>query len=356
MSFLAQLWIKTLMKRPDMSLALAVAAAGAIVGTMIVLQGSAVFFYQTFTPELVYSACGYGLHHPGSVPPKLLAFLVRESLTFDCADLEPVSDLGPPGLFAVLQIYFSWIVALIWRISSVSYTNLWPLVGFLVGLHLSGCFVLLRQFFNRIPAAVGALFLTLSPVGLPIVLSLRDYGKAPFFIWAVAFLVLALKTRSLGKIVLSTAVSGLMVGIGCGFRADLIILLPVGIATLLIAFERRLLAMRATGACVYAAVAFGSAFPILSAGNSGTHRPVIIQGMSDPFRDYLRLEPSIYSFGDQYSDELVLSSIAADEALKLHDWEAGEGRAVYGVSQATILSCQNWERFFECPCFAGHVG
>lgn len=334
------------MKRPDLTLALAVVAVSATAGILIALQGSAFFFYQNFTPELVYFACGHGLQHPGSVSPKLLAFLLRENLTFDCADLEPVTKLGPPGLFVVIQIYFSWIVALIWRISSVSYLALWPLVGFVVGFYSAGCFVLLRMFFKRIPAAAGALFLTFSPVGLPIVISLRDYGKAPFFIWAVAFLILALRASSLRKIVLYAAASGLMVGIGCGFRADLIILLPIGTTTLLIAFERRLLAMRALAACVYMAIAFASAFPILSAGNSGTHGSVIIQGMSDPFRAYLGLESSLYSFGDKYSDELVLSSIAADEAPKFADWQAGEGRPVYGVSQATTLSGQNWERFF----------
>jgi hypothetical protein len=137
-----------------------------------------------------------------------------------------------------------------------------------------------------------------------------------------------------------------MVGIGCGFRADLIILLPIGVVSLLIAFERRLLAIRTIAACVYVAVALISAFPILSAGNSGTHGSVIIQGMSDPFRNYLKLVPAIYSFGDKYSDELVLSSIAADEATKMPNWEAGEGLPVYGVSQATTLSGRNWERFF----------
>lgn len=334
------------MKKTDLSLALAAAAVGTIAGILVVLQGPAVFFYQAFTPEIVYLACGYGLQHPGSVPPKLLAFLFQESLTFDCAELEPVTNLGPPGLFVLMQIYFSWIVALIWRISSVSYANLWPLVSFLIGLYSAGCFVLLRQFFNRIPAVLGAIFLTLSPVGLPIVLSLRDYGKAPFFIWAVVFLVLALRVRSLRKIVLNASASGLMVGIGCGFRADLIILLPIGIVTLLIAFDRRLLVMRALATCAYVAVALASAFPILSAGNGGTHGSVIIQGMSDPFRAYLRLEPSLYSFGAKYSDELVFSSIAADEAMKLPNWNSGEGRPVYGVSQATTLSGQNWERFF----------
>jgi len=333
------------MKRLDLALALAVATVSAAAGVLIAIQGSTFFFYQNFTPELVYFACGHGLQHPGSVPPKLLTFLLRESQTFDCADLEPITNLGPPGLFVTIQIYFSWIVALIWRISSVSYANLWPLAGFLVGFYSAGCFIILRIFFKRIIATAGALFLTFSPMGLPVVVSLRDYGKAPFFIWAVAFLILASRSRSLRDTVCYAAASGLMVGIGCGFRADLIVMLPIGTITLLAAFERRLFAMRALATLVYMAVALASAFPILSAGNSGTHGSVIIQGMSDPFRTYLALEPSLYSFGNKYSDELVLSSIAADEAPRLDDWPAGEGRPVYGVSQATTLSGQNWERF-----------
>jgi len=334
------------LKRLDLLFALAIATLGAILGVLVLFQGRTVFFYQSFTPEIVYFACGHGLSHPGTVPPRLLAFLARESATFNCADLDPVGNPGPPGLFVLMQIYFSWIVAFIWSVSSISYRNLWPLVGLLSGLYCGGCFVLLRQFFGRISAVLGSCFLALSPAALPLIFLLRDYGKAPFFIWSIIFLIQALRVQRLKAMLLWVAASAAMVGIGCGFRADLIILLPLGMISLLLVFDIKLFVKRALAAGLFMVVVLFSAFPILSAGKSGTYGSLIIEGMSDPFRSYLQLGPTPYSFGAAYSDELVLSSVAADEAPERPDWNAHEGQPVYGVSQATELSGQNWQRFF----------
>ncbi|MBY3165954.1 hypothetical protein HFO65_35985 [Rhizobium laguerreae] len=339
------------MKKIDVALGLAFALLGGALGIAVLIQSGWLFFYQSFTPEIVYSACGYGFKHPGAVPPKLMAFLLRETLTFNCADIDANAALAPPGLFSLLQLYFSLVVSFTWRQSSVSYQNLWPVVGVLTGLYAAGCFVLLRQFFGRLPATVGATFLTVSPIALPIIVSFRDYSKAPFFIWAVIFLVLALRARRLRILVGWVVAGALAIGIGCGFRADLIILLPLSVLALIIVFDIRLLFFRLLAAIIMAAVTIASAYPILSNGKSGSYGSVIIQGMSDPFRNYLKMSSAPYSFGARYSDELVLSSIAADARSDHPNWDTDEGQPVYGVSQAITLSGASWQTFF--PDFMG---
>ncbi len=87
-------------------LRIAIATLGAILGVLVLAQGKTVFFYQSFTPEIVYFACGYGLSHPGTVPPKLLAFLARESLTFDCANLDPDEQSGTSRFFCAHAALF----------------------------------------------------------------------------------------------------------------------------------------------------------------------------------------------------------------------------------------------------------
>lgn len=333
------------MKRVDFLIGLAMAGLGSLLGVLVLRQAGTLFFYQNFTPEVVYSACGYGLRHPAIVPPKLLAFLFREKTYFDCADIDPTAILNPPGLFALMQLYFGDLVALVWRISSVRYENLWPLVGALSGFYSVGSFALLRQFFGRISATAGAVFLSLSPVALPLIFVLRDYAKAPFFMWAIVFIVLTLRSRELKAMLGWSAASAAVVGLGCGFRADLIILLPLAIVTLLITWDLKLFGLRILATLLFIAITIAGAFPIISNGNGGTYGSLIIQGMSDPFRDYLKMGPTPYSFGARYSDELVLSSIAADERPRHLDWDENEGKPVYGVSQATTLSGANWQRF-----------
>lgn len=339
------------MKKIDVALGIMFWLVGMTLGISVLLQSGSLFFYQTFTPELVYSACGYGFGHPDIVPAPLLAFLFRETVTFNCSDLDPHANLNAPGLFSLSQFYFSLATALLWRISSVSYQNLWPLVGVLTGLYAAGCFVLLRQFFSRLLATIGAGLLTTSPVTLPIVVLFRDYSKAAFFIWAIAFMLLALQSRQFAALIGWTAASALAIGIGAGFRADIIILLPVGVLTLVIVFNRKLFLRRLMAAAVMVAVTVAAAFPILSNGKGGTYGSLIMQGMSEPFRLYLKMDPAPYSFGARYSDELVLSSVAADARNDHPDWDMNEGKPVYGVSQATILSGANWQRFF--PLFVG---
>ncbi len=339
------------MNKTDLLLALGFACLGAYLGVSVLDQAGTLFFYQNFTPEVVYSACGYGFHHPAVSPPKLLAFLMRETQSFDCSDLASPISLGPPGYFSLLQLYFTWVVALIWRLSSVSYHNLWPLVAVMVGAYTSGCYVLLRQFFTRSHATVGAFFLSVSPIALPLVVSLRDYSKAPFFIWTIVFLIAAIRARRLPAILGWAAASGLTVGLGCGFRADLVIMLPFSLVTLLIAFEARLFLSRLLAAILMTVVVVATSYPVLSHGKGGTYGSIIIQGMSDPFRDHLKLAPAPYSFGARYSDELVFSSIAADARVNDPEWDRKEAEPIYGVSRATTLSGPSWQKFF--PYFLG---
>jgi hypothetical protein len=196
----------------DLMLALGFAVLGGIFGAWVLFQNNALFFYQPYMPELVYSACGSGFVHPAVVPKALSDFLSLRATTFDCSLLDRSLALEPRGIFLQGHLYLASAVAALWRFSSIDYRSLWPLVSLLVGAYACGCFALLRLFFGRLAATAGAVVLMLSPVMLSMTIYLRDYGKAPFFIWAIVLLVSAVRVRSLRGMLLCAIGAGAIVG------------------------------------------------------------------------------------------------------------------------------------------------
>ena len=192
------------------------------------------FFYQTFAPESVMWACGYGLRHPQVVSDDLAAFLLGEVQSFDCANIDASGPLGPVAVFASVQPWISWLAALLWRLLGVNQTALLPLVAVLAGLYAAGCYALSRLFLGRLLAIVAGASLSLSPVATEMAYFLRDYSKAPFFIWAIVFLVMALRPNRRGTSLVFAAFAGCAVGIGYGFRTDIAIIAPIGAVVLTI--------------------------------------------------------------------------------------------------------------------------
>ncbi|MCP3054986.1 hypothetical protein [Aurantimonas marianensis] len=337
----------------DWIAALLIAAVGATLGVLTLRQAGYLFFYQNFTPEVVYAGCGLGFGHPGAVSDVLKEFILVRAREFDCQALGAAAAIGPPGLFARLQLYLAYAVGALWHPPRLTYAELWPLVAVATGAYAAGAFVLLRLFFPLVLALVGGGVLAASPVALSLVTSFRDYSKAPFFVWTLVFVILTMRAGSLRGALGWGMLAGLAIGIGVGFRGDVIILAPIGVLALLVAPGLRALARRGAGAAAMVAMMMLSAWPILSVTGSGAAGSLVLQGLSEPFRSYLAIEPAVYGLGDRYSDELSLSSIAAAERPLHPEWDNRESPPYYGVSQAMRYSGTNMVRWL--PYFLGDL-
>jgi hypothetical protein len=336
----------------DLLLALGFSILGGVFGALVLFQTGVLYFYQSYMPELVYSACGSGFVHPAVVPKDLSDFLSLRTATFDCSLLDRSLAMEPRGVFLQGHFYLASAVAALWRLSSIDYRSLWPLVSLLVGTYASGSFVLLRLFFGRLAAAVGAAVLTLSPVMLSMTIYLRDYGKAPFFIWGIVLLVLSVRARSLHATLLCAVVAGAIVGLGSGFRSDVTIMLPIGL--LFLAVGVRLWWHRGVACASFAAAALLLASPMLTSGGAaGGSGFLLMEGLSEPFRAYLSLGVVPYDFGPRYSDELVMSSIAAELRPSDPGWDAREGAAFQSLTQSVKRSSGYVGQWL--PSFAGDL-
>ena len=336
--------------RPDPVLALGFAVLGALFSLLVFLRSGPLYFFQSYMPEMVYSACGFGFLHPVEVPRPVLDFLLSRTTTIDCATLGSLPALEPRGVFAQMHLYLAYVVATLWRISSIGYRNLWPLISILGAAYASGCYVLLRLFFGRLSAVAGAIILTLSPVMLSMVPMLRDFSKGPFFIWSIVLLFSASRARAADKILLWAALAGTVVGAGYGFRSDAILLLPIGAVFLAVGLGSIGWQLRTGAVATFVAAALLFASPMWSGRNPAGFGTIFMEGISEPFRAYLDLGVAPYTLGQRYSDELALSTVAAELRPNDPEWDAHESRVSQGVTQAISRSgtyVGNWVANFS---------
>lgn len=301
------------------------------------------FFYQNFVPEAILWACGHDFLFPKRPITELIPFLRGQALSFDCAKLPPLDLYDITSDFAAAQPYLTWSVALLWKWFGLNYKALSPLVFALWGMYTAGIYLLFRQFCQKRVAILATIFICLSPVMVHMIGSLRDFSKAPFIIWALFLLINTIKqpTKEGFKAYISPMMAGAIAGLGMGFRPDLYFLLPIGSIFLIIGFCNpqiktvigQILSRVKIG-IVFAATFIIFASPILKNGGPGGVGGVfIMQGMSEPFRKNLKLEPASYTTGWAYSDELTLSSIAASERQKDPEkWDQKELAGIPGIS------------------------
>jgi hypothetical protein len=150
-----------------------------------------------------------------------------------------------------------------------------------------------------------------SPVHFAQIPQVRDYAKAPFILFAIP-LILAIAIGQLPRrsLVLLSALCGAVVGIGVGFRMDVLIMAPIFVISV-VCFKSRWpwtgLRDKALAIAVFGIALWLAAAPVLlrlSGGGSNAFH-VILLGYSDPFDAGLGTRPSVYSFLPFYSDVYV---------------------------------------------------
>lgn len=311
---------------------------GAAIGALAIASGGVQYFYQFFMPETVYLACTGHVGHPGELTGSLLEFLTSQSRSFDCANLPDDVSSGRIGIFAQTHLYLMLSIGWLWSLTSPNYQALWPLAGIVYGAYVCGIFAVLRLFFPRSSALAGTIVLALSASAIGILPWFRDFSKAPFIIWGLVLLIMAARAVRMKRQLTLAALAGLVAGIGYGFRTDVAIVAPLALIFLVAGIGPRQYLNRAVATAAFIACFVLSSWPVLSVGNTSALGAMTMEGAADPFNNYLGLTAAPYSWGTRYSDELTLSSIAADMRPLLPNWDANEGKRVYGTSQAITRS------------------
>jgi hypothetical protein len=276
-------------------------------------RGLTVDFYQSqFGPALM-EACGRGFENPDvSRLPAVAAYLGETAATFDCASLPAAAPTWPTDNFQNASRYLMLAVAATWRIAGVSWRAVALLCGVLFGAVATLTYVLARLVLSRgwaLLAFAGSVTATPNIVLAP---QLRDYAKGPFLLAAIAIAgALVLRPGGARRTLGLATLAGAVIGIGIGFRQDLLIAIaPVLVALLCLVPPAIPLRIRVAAVAAFLATFLAVGSPIIReytrGGNTGH---VALLGLGAPFDAPLRVEPSIYRFAGNYDDSFAYSTI-----------------------------------------------
>lgn len=279
-------------------------------------------FFQGWYAPAVMLASGHGYTNVDTQAlPSLAGFLDAgrpEINTFDPASLPgelPVQPLTAPQ---ARHRYLITAAAACFAVLGIAWTSLWPLYGLLYGFSNAAAYGIFRMVMGRALALLCAAMLISSPLHLMKLPGLRDYSKAPFILIAL-FIMALLLTRPWklrGHMCLGAA-AGLTMGVGVGFRIDvLIVAAPLIVVWLVFAAGswRCTLPARLGGLGAMAAAFLITGAPILltlAEGGNKSH-PALL-GLADRFDGRLRIAMPPYNLQHTFYDAEVMLKLQAFE-------------------------------------------
>ncbi|HUK34305.1 MAG TPA: hypothetical protein VLV86_10360, partial [Vicinamibacterales bacterium] len=274
-------------------------------------------FYQAEFGPAVMEACGLGFVNPSADPLSPLGrFLDQQTSRLDCAELGTIVQRGP---FTRLQFSMRYLLlcsAWVWKITGIR----WQALDVIGAVFIAATVALVYLFYRLLlpawlSAGLALIWLT-SPVHLYSLTSLRDYAKAPFFVLTVLVVAtIVLRPLTSPRLIGISAFLGAALGVGFGFRTDVALnLAPFAVALMLLEASGvvRRVGTRAAAfvvCCAMFIVCARPAFKAYEGGHGLWH--VSLLGLMDPFDEPLRISPSIYSFGNAYSDHLIETTVSS---------------------------------------------
>ena len=188
---------------------------------------------QMLRPTVMFAA-GKGMRdiNPTEVPG-LEDFYMQRATEFDVAEIPGDYDGVGIAEDSYVQMHYNLMVALgtAWRLLGVSRWAVNVLAAVFFALLVPVIYGLFRLTVGPLLAAVFSCWLAFSPALLTLVPSVRDFSKAPFLLGGVLLLAwLTLRDRRARWLPLWAVVAGVVVGTGFGFRQDVGLLVPLGLA------------------------------------------------------------------------------------------------------------------------------
>ena len=280
-----------------------------------------------FAPSAMY-ALGQGFQNVSveSVDPLFAEFLAHTG-TFGpgegaYAELPALSGPSaaktvPLNYFHGMHPYLIYAVGLCWRFFGLSWVALRPLYGLLFAFTAVGAYATLRNGMGRTLSILFVSVFMTSPANLTMFASLRDYSKAPFILFTLALLLFVLTQRLTVRALCAAAcVTGACIGVGLGFRHDLLIcMFPAALTVGFLVHTETRWAIKARSLAIsFLILGFVlPAAPVLysttAKGDSTSHH--IIGGFAPLSDNLLRIESPDYRILQLFNDSYIAATITS---------------------------------------------
>lgn len=302
--------------RAEIAIAAIVVALGVWIGTASArafrAAGGVPEFYQSELGPAVMLACGRGFQNPPrEASPALAAFLARASDEFGCASLPPSIVALPPTPFQLSSAYLQAAVALTWRLTGIGWPQLALLSGVLFGLVAVLTYGVLRLALRRALALLALVPALAWPPNLTLAPQLRDYAKGPLLLAVILTMGLLVVHSGSRRVVWWSALAGILIGIGVGFRTDaMIAIAPIAVTIALLSPPDVSATRRIAALAVFVATVVVVGWPAFGGyargGNTGH---VALLGLADDFDRTLRIRPASYALVGPYNDTMAFSIV-----------------------------------------------
>jgi len=170
---------------------------------------------------------------------KIRQFLEGIEPNYTCASfpqhLMPTSLLdGIDWSNANWPMYLTLVYGILWRWLGATWQVTFDIVGGVVPLSFLALYFCLRPFLHSLVSAAAALLFICNPFYISFTLFPRDSLKFPFFIGIAALIIaIAAPTHAPRRFLVLASLLGLSIGVGFGFRSDLLLFLAPALVVLL---------------------------------------------------------------------------------------------------------------------------
>ena len=264
----------------------------------------------------VMVAKGHGFVQPlpeASTP--LSAFLENKRTAVKPEEIPDDIKTTSPSQFEFIHRHAMNVLGWWWRFFGISWAALDGLLALMFGITCACAYGVLRLGMGRLLALALVTAFLFSPAMLYILPQFRDFSKAPFIVAMILLTGLPIRYRLPWPHWLLSALGlGLTLGVGLGFRQDLLVVLPIAcIATLFFwagPWRETLLLRLASVALLLAAFWLAGASILGAARNGANSSHNVVLGFATVYEEAMDLEAP-YQTGHLYRDAFAHTSISA---------------------------------------------